>query len=118
TVSIHFNGTGVKVLLKDQWGDNYYNVLVDDKLTMILHPDSLKSVYTLVSDLPPGQHILKLFKRTEWAMGKTWLYAFLTDAQTTLQSAPPSKKRKIEFFGNSITCGYAVEDSSGKDRGT
>lgn len=28
------------------------------------------------------------------------------------------KRRKIEFFGNSITCGYAIEDSSGKDRGT
>ncbi|HAL82347.1 MAG TPA: hypothetical protein DCO83_09000 [Mucilaginibacter sp.] len=31
---------------------------------------------------------------------------------------PPAHKRKIEFFGNSISCGYAVEDTSGKDRGT
>ena len=31
---------------------------------------------------------------------------------------PPQQKRKIEFFGNSITCGYAVEDSTGQDRGT
>ena len=31
---------------------------------------------------------------------------------------PPPKKRKMEFFGNSITCGYADEDTTGKDRGT
>jgi hypothetical protein len=50
--------------------------------------------------------------------GKTWLYAFLPDEHTTLLPAPAARKRKIEFFGNSITCGYAVEDSTGKDRGT
>jgi len=31
---------------------------------------------------------------------------------------PAVKKRKIEFFGNSITCGYADEDTTGRDRGT
>ena len=28
------------------------------------------------------------------------------------------KKHKIEFYGNSITCGMADEDTTGKDRGT
>jgi hypothetical protein len=118
TISIHFNGTGIKALMKDQWGDSYYNVIIDGKVLMVLHPDSLKGLYTLASGLQPGRHTLELFKRTEWAMGKTWFYALVPDAHTTLLSAPPAKERKIEFYGNSITCGYAVEDSSGKDRGT
>ena len=118
TVTISFDGTGIRALLKDQLGDNYYNVIVDGKVTMILHPDKEKRLYTLASGLPPGVHSLELFKRTEWAMGKTWLYGLLPDAHTTLLSAPPAPERKIEFYGNSITCGYAVEDSSGKDRGT
>lgn len=118
TVSIRFNGTGIKALIRDQWGDNYYNIIIDGQVKMVLHPDSLKELYTLASGLQPGRHTLELFKRTEWAMGKTWLYALLPQAHTTLLPAPPAKKRKIEFYGNSITCGYAVEDSSGKDRGT
>ena len=118
SVSIQFNGTGIKALLKDERGDNYYTIVVDGKPVSTLHPDSLKTQYTLVSEMQPGTHTLELFKRTEWAMGKTWLYALLPDEHTTLLPAPPAKKRKIEFFGNSIACGYAVEDTTGQDRGT
>ncbi|RFM33348.1 electron transporter RnfD [Chitinophaga silvisoli] len=116
TVSINFKGTGVKVTLKDERGDNFYNVVVDGKLVSKFQPDSSVHTYTLVSGLKNGNHTLALFKRTEWAMGKTWLYNF--EVTGTLLPAPLTRKRKIEFYGNSITCGYAVEDSSGKDRGT
>ena len=34
---------------------------------------------------------------------------------TVILPSPPAPKRKIEFYGNSITCGYAMEDSSGRD---
>jgi len=118
TVSVSFDGTGIQALLKDERGDNYYNVIVDGKVTTVLHPDNAKRLYTLASGLPSGRHNLEFFKRTEWAMGKTWLYGLLPGVHTTLLPAPPVPKRKIEFYGNSITCGYAVEDSSGKDRGT
>jgi hypothetical protein len=118
TVSISFNGTGVKALLKDQIGDNYYNVIVDGKITAVLHPDSTKRLYSLASGLAPALHNLQLFKRTEWDKGKTWFYGLLPDTLTTVLSAPPAPKRRIEFYGNSISCGYAVEDSTGQDRGT
>lgn len=51
-------------------------------------------------------------------MGKTWFYYFLLDGHASVLAAPVTKKRKLEVFGNSITCGYADEDSSGLDRGT
>lgn len=118
TVSLRFNGTGISALLKDERGDNYYTVVIDGRPVSTLHPDSSKRSYILASGVRPGEHSLELFKRTEWAMGKTWLYAFVPDEHTTLLDPLPVPKRKIEFFGNSITCGYAVEDTSGKDRGT
>ncbi len=58
---------------------------------------------------------MQLFKRTEWDKGKTWFYGFETLKRTKILQAPAPPKRKIEFYGNSITCGYAMEDSSGKD---
>ncbi|MBN9385245.1 MAG: hypothetical protein J0H74_31095 [Chitinophagaceae bacterium] len=118
TVSLRFDGTGVSALLKDERGDNYYTVVIDGEPVSTLHLDSIKKSYTLASGVQPGQHSLELFKRTEWAMGKTWLYALIPDDHTTLLDPLPVQQRKIEFFGNSITCGYAVEDTSGKDRGT
>jgi carbohydrate esterase-like protein/GDSL-like lipase/acylhydrolase family protein len=118
SVKMNFSGTGVSVLLRDEHGDNYYNVILDGRVASILHPDSIKKVYTLAAGLPAARHSLELFKRTEWDKGKTWLFQFLLDKNTIALEAPPLQKRRMEFFGNSITCGYAVEDSTGQDRGT
>lgn len=118
SLKINFNGTGVKALLKDEYGQNYYDVIIDGKVSQKLNIDTLKQEYTLAANLPAGEHILELFKITEWDKGKTWFYEFNLDANTKLLVTPETKKRKIEFFGNSITCGYAVLDTTGKDRGT
>jgi hypothetical protein len=116
SVKINFYGTSAKAVLQDEHANNFYNVIVDDKVIAKIHPDSVQKIYTLVSGLPAGNHSLELFKRSEWTMGKTWLYQFEVDGK--ILPAPETKKRKIEFYGNSITCGFANEDSSGKDRGT
>ncbi len=117
SAKINFYGTGVKATIKDERGDNYFNVIVDGKVISVLHPDSVQKEYILSSGLPAANHTLELFKRTEWAMGKTWLYHFTLEKGYALP-ATPIRKRKMEFFGNSITCGYADIDSTGKDRGT
>jgi hypothetical protein len=118
SLKVNFRGTGAKATLKDEHGDNYFNVIVDDKIVGIIHPDSVQEEYTLASNLPAGNHSIELFKRTEWAMGKTWFYQVALDKNSLTLPPPPLKKRKMEFFGNSISCGYADEDSTGKDRGT
>jgi len=117
SVQISFNGTGVKAMLQDEQGQNYYNVIVDGKVTRKLNISTTKQEYVLAANLPAGKHTLQLFKLTEWDKGKTWFYGFNLDPNTQLMAAPETKKHKIEFFGNSITCGYGVLDTSGKDRG-
>lgn len=118
SAKINFNGTGAKATLRDEHAYNYINVIVDDKLVAVIKPDSVQKEYTLVAGLQPGNHTLELFKRTEAAMGKTWFYEFSLDKGASIMQPPAVKKRKIEFFGNSITCGYAVLDTTGQDRGT
>ena len=117
-VVLNFSGTGISATFKDERSDNNYNVIVDGKVMSILHPEAIKKTYVLATGLPAGKHTLELFKRTEWAMGKTWLYGFTLNAGGKVLAPPPTKKRRIEFYGNSITCGYADEDTTGKDRGT
>ncbi|MEP7375112.1 MAG: SGNH/GDSL hydrolase family protein [Chitinophagaceae bacterium] len=118
SVSINFYGTGIKALLGDQSGTNYFKVIVDNKVLPDIQLDSGKHLYTLVSDLSAGRHHLELLKRTEWVFGKTWFYSFQLDPGTAISKVSAAKKRRIEFYGNSITCGYGVLDTTGKDRGT
>jgi hypothetical protein len=77
--------------------------------------DTTKHWYNLAEALAPGPHTVELFKRTEFTSGKTKCYGFQLDPGAEVQSLP-KRKRVIEFFGNSITCGYGIEDYSGQDR--
>jgi hypothetical protein len=115
SIVINFNGTGAKAVLKDEKHNNFITVIADDKVVATLQPDSTKKEYTLVSGLAPGPHKLELFKRTEYDMGRLWFYNITVEGKVL---PPPVYKHKIEFYGNSITCGYAIEDTTGKDRGT
>jgi len=115
SVTIYFKGTGITALLKDLDTATYYNVIIDDKTIWKLHAEPAKKSYALAKGLPNKNHKLQLFKRSEWYMGKTLFYGFETSSNTVILSPPLLSKRKIEFYGNSITCGYAMEDSSGRD---
>ena len=115
STTIRFKGTGISAILKDADTANYYNVIIDDTNIFKIHTDTVKHSYVLASGLQKGKHKIQLFKRTEWDKGKTWFYGFETSSKTKILAPPKQPKRKIEFYGNSITCGYAMEDSSGKD---
>ena len=114
SLEVNFTGSSVKAWLKDERGENYFNVIVDGKI-VVLHPDTVKRLYTLASGLPSGNHTLQLYKRTEWGDGNTRFFNFQFENNATILAPPPVKKRSIEFYGNSITAGYAIEDYSGND---
>ncbi|WP_413667017.1 SGNH/GDSL hydrolase family protein [Mucilaginibacter sp. Mucisp86] len=118
SLKINFDGTGASAVMQDERGENYYTIIVDDKVINTIHLDNTKQAYTLAENLPAGKHTLELFKRTEWDKGKTLFYQFTLAKDATALPPPDAKKRKIEFFGNSITCGYADEDTTGQDRGS
>lgn len=113
SVKINFTGNGMAAILKDQDTSNYYQVIVDEKVISKIHPDTAKKTYLLASGLSNGKHTLELFKRTEWDKGKTLFYGFMPVKEASVLPASALTKRKIEFYGNSITCGYATEDFKG-----
>ena len=115
SVSICFEGTGISAVMRDLDTANYYNVFIDGKYLTKIHTDTVKHSYLLASGLTAGKHTAELFKRTEWDRGKTLFYGFEADENTKVLPMQQTKKRKMEFFGNSITCGYANEDSAGTD---
>ncbi len=115
SITIDFEGSSVQALLKDEKGRNVFNVIIDHNNIYKLQLDTDKKYYTLATHLSKGKHTLELFKRTEAVWGATSFYGFKIDGAANL-FLPAEKKLKMEFFGNSITCGYANEDSTA-DRG-
>ena len=118
SVSIRFKGTDVNVLLTDKAkggenknggvNNNYFSVIIDGGELFVFHGERDKKVYRIASGLPDGEHDLLLFKRTEASVGVVQFHGFeLSEKASVL---PPTKfSRKIEFIGDSITCGYGNE---------
>jgi len=117
SVIINFNGTGAKATLRDNSASDFITVVVDDKVVNTINPGKDKAEYPLVSGLPIGPHKLELFKRTEFQHGKLFFYNFTLDGKGKILP-PPVYNHKIEFYGNSITSGFAIEDPERLDRGT
>lgn len=109
SVAIHFKGTSLAAVIKEADTANYYNLIVDHQLKGKLHFDTEKKSYTLVKNLPAGAHQVALFKITEWDKGKTYFYGFELNKDEKVLAPKPLPKRKIEFYGNSITCAYGVD---------
>jgi hypothetical protein len=113
-IHFRFNGGTVRAKLKDQHGQNYFNVIIDGDSLHYFRVDSQNRSYLLAKNLPAGTHSIQLIKRTEWDKGNTWFYGIEIEGGKLVELPAPNK-RVIEFFGNSITAGYAIEDRSGKD---
>lgn len=111
-VQVNFTGTEAKVSLKDERGDNFFDIIIDGKI-IVLHPDAEKRTYTLATHLPYGAHNLTIFKRTEWADGSTLFYGFEFNQGAEVIALPQASRRKMEFYGDSITSGYGIEDFEG-----
>ncbi|RLD63252.1 MAG: electron transporter RnfD [Bacteroidetes bacterium] len=113
SIKIYFEGTSLKAMLEDERGKNYFNIIIDDDSIQILKLDTAKRFYNIAENLPEGKHSVEIFKRTEWNKGKTWFYGFDLGKENKILDPPAAKNHMIEFYGNSITAGYAIEDFSG-----
>lgn len=113
SININFTGTGIAGEFKDADTANYYNIIIDGGTPQVVHFGTERKLFTLANGLAEGKHSLQVFKRTEWDKGRTWFYGFKLNEGTLLTAPSPLPKRKIEFFGNSISCGYAINDVVG-----
>jgi hypothetical protein len=113
SVKLNFHGTGIKAILKDQRANNFLNVVIDNDSIYKLELDTAKKEYVLANNLSKGKHSVELYKITEYDRGKISFYGFQLNKGDKVLDPLPVKKRRIEVYGNSITCGYGVEDTVG-----
>lgn len=104
-----FEGKACRIIVRDQqlWGQNqnYLQVVVDGESRRIQTRGAIDTI-EVARDLPDGPHSLLVCKDTEANIG--WL-EFGGIICEKLLSLPPPQQRKIEFIGNSITCGASAD---------
>jgi len=111
SVAACFEGTSLAVKLNDPSGRAFYNVIIDgkDSSPVILDMQQGENTYGAVSNLANGVHSVLLYRRTEGLDGPTEFLGFILDDGATLLPPPAAPGRRIEFYGDSITCGMGDE---------
>lgn len=110
-VEATFEGSSLSVVLQDQKGEAYYDVIVDwaDDSPLVLKMEKGTHTYLIATNITAATHDVQLFRRTEGLDGPTEFIGFILDEGAKLDDLPDAPERKIEFYGDSITCGMGDE---------
>lgn len=109
-VNAKFKGSFCKIIINDEvlWNKNhnYLEVVVDGKNPVRIQTAQKTDTITLATGLNNGIHTFTLCKDTEANIGYIEVAGIICN-----QLLPPPKlpQRKIEFIGNSITCGAGMD---------
>lgn len=115
TFTLGFSGTAVKIHLTG--GRNYFNVTVDGDTAeaTVIRSASQDTLIFLAENLSAGPHYISVYKRTEAALGSATFKGFDVFGEANAAALPSAPTKKIEFIGNSITCGYGILANSQSD---
>ncbi len=118
TVRVRFQGDALDLRLRDSGTGtatttNYYDVSIDGATPTRLQMIPGDQVYPLARDLAAGEHTAEVVKRVESGgnSGKGQVLGFRVREGSALLPVSP-KPLRVEFIGDSITCGYGNEVST------
>ena len=109
SIFANFEGTSLRMQAKPGSGD--FMVEIDDQLPYRISFTGADSILTLAESLPQGVHRVRVMYILEGYELKPVFKGFYVDKGCTLAQTPVLPERRIEFIGNSITCGYGVESN-------
>ena len=103
-----FEGTSLRMMAKPNSG--YFMAQIDKAEPFkVAFRGERDSVVTLATALANGVHTVRLMYVIEGYEFYPEFWGFILDKGRKLADAPALPSRKIEFIGNSITCGYGNE---------
>ena len=111
-ITVKFTGPRCEVILNDEilWGKNHnYLEIIVDGIEKRIQTKSAHDTIVVAENLSDGTHTLIVVKNTEANIGFLELVGIRCKQLVKPNSKPP---RRIEFIGNSITCGTGSDISS------
>lgn len=111
-VSVECRFSGKSIGIRINGGkDNYFNLFIDGEQISVFQAPRDTTI-TIRPLQRKDTHQLLLTKRTEANMGTARFMGFVLEDKGKLYPLLKIPNRRIEFIGNSITCGYGTEGSS------
>ena len=113
-IDIRFEGSSLTMRASDT-GRNFFNLTVDSEPCEKFTTKG-DSCLVVLFDAPEarGEHLLRIQKATEGEQGRVTIHDFTTDGRL-LPVDDCAQARHIEFYGDSLTCGYGTESQSGDE---
>lgn len=111
-VSIIANFEGTSLQMLTSCGSGSFMVEIDEELPFRVNFKENDSIQTLAEGLPSGVHHVRIMYVIEGHELKPAFKGFYLDKGCRLAEAPDLPERRIEFIGNSITCGFGVESEN------
>lgn len=109
---INFSGSSFTAHINDEmlWGNilNYLEVKIDNQPAFRIRLSGKENKLLLAKNLPKGKHTILICKNSESENGYISFTGF--DCEKLLPPPAP-QKRKMEFIGDSITCGAGSDES-------
>jgi hypothetical protein len=115
SININFKGAEIiKAKLKSTMENAYFYVIIDDSIYTKIEviKDEPARFYQIANNLSAGAHRLTLTKLSN-STSANQFYGFEFSDGTEILEASKLTKRKIEFYGNSITAGHGVDTPTG-----
>lgn len=109
-IVVRFTGPRVAITLDDN-GWNWFEVEIDGKTRAPVAAKHGVIEYVLASDLGDGEHLLRFARRNEAHGGVTRFVRFSFAEGHPMLAPPPRPTRRIEYVGDSITCGFGTEST-------
>lgn len=107
SILINFEGTSLAMKVKPNSG--YFMVEIDNQSPYKIGFGENDSIQILAEALPKGLHTARIMYVIEGYQLRPQFRGFYLDKGCRLAQPPKLSERKIEFIGNSITCGFGVE---------
>ena len=108
-VRLRFEGESVALLMDDPAGANYAQAWIDGEVSGKFRLDRADGRYVLAEGLGAGEHTVEVTRVTEGFLGLTTFRGFEIGGAGKALPWVGQLDRRIEFIGDSITCGYGVE---------
>jgi hypothetical protein len=114
-IEAKFIGETCEIIVNDEvkWGSNqnYLHIVVDGAIQKRVQTVGYRDTIRVAGNLTEGEHTLLICKDTETNIG---YLEFVGLRCKGLVALPPPPVRKMEFIGNSITCGTGSDLSQVK----
>ena len=109
SIKAKFEGTSITALFNCLTSNNYFFVIIDNDTPFKVNISKLQEDYLLAEGLSDTAHIIEIFKLTEANQKTVTFRGMIIGRNKSLLTLPTPPARKIEYIGNSITCGYGNE---------